>query len=329
MKDIANEMTFSDHHGVQFWDFNDITTQPELWHHLITEMAEHHKDDQIDLIIGLDARGFLIAGALEFALGVGSVTARKPGKLPGETVSIEYGKEYIEQDENGKEVRKCDVLHLQTKHIRPGMRVLIVDDVLATGGTAEACASLVEQLGATVVGITVVIELPELGARGTKLSKHAVHSFISIVEGTAVADVEYCVDILAVEENNGQLILIERQNFPEGIAMPGGRIEHGETVEQAVVRELLEETGCWHGPLQFTGVLSGIDRDPRGVKISIVMQTTVDASDAIGEVVEGKPITLIKRILSPEHLPTNDEFVFGHGECVRKNWTPSIQTDAA
>ena len=319
MQDIANGMTYSTHHDVQFWDFNSITASGEKWRLLIDTIAEHHKDDTIDMIIGLDARGFLLSGALGYALGADHVTARKAGKLPGETIYEEYGKEYVEANKHGQQ-KAHDQLHLQTAYIEPGMKVLVLDDVLATGGTAEACCKLIERLGATVAGVTVVIELPELGGRGNKLAAYPVHSLISIVEGTPVVDIEYCVDILATDSATEELILIERKSDPKGIAMPGGRIEKGESVESAAVRELAEETNCVTDSVTYTGVLSGLTRDPRGVKVSTVVKVSVDSSSAQGEVVAGKTRTDIKRIPTRAHLPEIAEFVLGHGECLEKYW---------
>ena len=320
MQVIANGLTYSDHHDVQFWDFNSITTDSAKWKLLIDMIAEHHKDDEIDMIIGLDARGFLLSGALGYAMGINHVSARKAGKLPGETIYEEYGKEYVETDESGN-VKERDQLHLQTAYIKPGMRVLILDDVLATGGTAEACCKLVERLGATVAGITVVIELPELGGRGEKLLPYPVHSFITIMEGQPLVGVEYCVDMFTQCKMTGALLLIERLGEVPGIAMPGGRIDPGESALTAAERELAEETGAVATDFTYVTTLTGIARDPRGPKVSIVMETVAHVGPLAGEVGKTDPFW----VNSQSDLPPAETFVFAHGQVVHDTWAATLQ----
>lgn len=120
--------------------------------------------DEIDVVVGIEARGFLAGMITAQRLGVGFVAARKPGKLPGEITRIEYALEY-----------GSDVLEMQAGSIAADDRVVIIDDVIATGGTASAAASLVQGLGAEVVEIRAVIELMALGGR-KMLEPHAVHS---------------------------------------------------------------------------------------------------------------------------------------------------------
>jgi adenine phosphoribosyltransferase len=324
MQDIANGLTYSAHHDVQFWDFNSITTDNQKWKLLIDTLAEHHKDDEIDMIIGLDARGFLLSGALGFAMSTDHVSARKAGKLPGKTIYEEYGKEYVETDENGN-VKERDQLHLQTKYIKPGMRVLILDDVLATGGTAEACCKLVERLGAVVAGVTVVIELPELGGRGEKLSAYPVHSLITIMEAQPLVGVEYCVDLFTRCKMTDTLLLIERLEEVPGIAMPGGRIEKGESAFHAAKRELGEETGAFADGFSYIATLTGITRDPRGPKVSIVLETIVNIGSLTGEVNKTEPFL----VTSQAELPPVDAFVFAHGQLVHQTWPTVIEKEAA
>lgn len=131
--------------------FRDITTllkDGEGYRALIDELAASLGDEKVDLVIGPEARGFVIGSALAYALGAGFVIARKPGKLPCKTMRYEYGLEY-----------GSDVLEIHEDAIRPGQRVVIVDDLLATGGTALATAKLVEQAGGIVVGFRFAIEL--------------------------------------------------------------------------------------------------------------------------------------------------------------------------
>ncbi|MCA0143474.1 adenine phosphoribosyltransferase [Blastococcus sp. LR1] len=117
-----------------------------------------------DVVVGVEARGFLLAAAVALDAGVGVVPVRKAGKLPRERVAADYVLEY-----------GTATLELHTDSIRPGQRVLVVDDVLATGGTLAAAVALVEQLGGVVAGVAVVVELAALGGR-ERLQPHAVHA---------------------------------------------------------------------------------------------------------------------------------------------------------
>jgi adenine phosphoribosyltransferase len=121
-------------------------------------------DPGFDVVVGVEARGFLLAAAVALQAGVGVVPVRKAGKLPRERLSADYTLEY-----------GSATLELHTDSIRPGQRVLLVDDVLATGGTLAAAVSLVEQLGGVLTAVSVVIELVALGGR-ERVSPHTVHS---------------------------------------------------------------------------------------------------------------------------------------------------------
>ena len=134
--------------GVLFRDITTLLKDKDGYHELINTIAESLKDRQVDLVIGPEARGFVIGAALAYALGAGFVLARKPGKLPCETMRYEYGLEY-----------GSDVLEIHKDSIQPGQKVVIVDDLLATGGTALATVKLVEQAGGEVVGLRFAIEL--------------------------------------------------------------------------------------------------------------------------------------------------------------------------
>ena len=117
-----------------------------------------------DVVAGVEARGFLLAAAVALAAGTGVIPVRKAGKLPREVVSAEYGLEY-----------GTATLELHTDSVRPGQRVLLVDDVLATGGTLEAAIALVERLGGVVTAVAVVVELTALGGR-QRIAPHPVHA---------------------------------------------------------------------------------------------------------------------------------------------------------
>ncbi len=134
--------------GVLFRDVTTLLKDKEGYHALIETIADSLRDRQVDLVVGPEARGFVIGAALAYALNAGFVLARKPGKLPCETMRYEYGLEY-----------GTDVLEIHKDAIHPGQKVVIVDDLLATGGTALATIKLAEMAGGEVVGVRFAIEL--------------------------------------------------------------------------------------------------------------------------------------------------------------------------
>ncbi|NLI15943.1 MAG: adenine phosphoribosyltransferase, partial [candidate division Zixibacteria bacterium] len=134
--------------------------------YVIDHLYERYKDKKLDAIVGIESRGFIFCGALADRLKVAFIPARKPGKLPAETISESYDLEY------GKAT-----LEMHKDAIKRGMRVLVVDDLLATGGTIEAACKLVERLGGEVVEIWVLIELSFLNGR-KKIAKYPCHSLI-------------------------------------------------------------------------------------------------------------------------------------------------------
>ena len=152
--------------GIVFKDIMPLLADPESFRATVEALAEFAEPRRPDIILGAEARGFILGGALAYHLGAGFVAARKPGKLPWETVSAEYELEY-----------GMDSLELHADAIARGARVLVHDDLLATGGTARAKTSLVEQLGGEVVGVAFVIELAFLNGRD-KLTGYDVHSLI-------------------------------------------------------------------------------------------------------------------------------------------------------
>jgi len=151
--------------GVLFRDITTLLKDKDGYHELINTIAESLKGQQVDLVIGPEARGFVIGAALAYALGAGFVLARKPGKLPCETMRYEYGLEY-----------GSDVLEIHKDSIQPGQKVVIVDDLLATGGTALATVKLVEQAGGEVVGLRFAIELSSEFDGRTPLKGYDVQS---------------------------------------------------------------------------------------------------------------------------------------------------------
>jgi adenine phosphoribosyltransferase len=153
--------------GVGFKDISPLLQDPEALRQAVGDLAGSTKKRGADLVLGAEARGFWLGPAIAVEAGCGFVAARRPGKLPPQTVSATYALEYGE-----------NTLEVAADAIRSGARVVIHDDVLATGGTVEAIAGLVEQLGGTVVGVNFVIELSFLGGRG-RLENYDLFSLIT------------------------------------------------------------------------------------------------------------------------------------------------------
>ena len=152
--------------GIVFKDVMPLIADAAYFHETITRLAEWSRPRNPDLILGAEARGFIFGAALAYDLGAGFVAARKPGKLPWETVSATYELEY-----------GTDSLEMHRDAVTPGARVIVLDDVLATGGTARAKVELVEEMGGVVAGVLFVIELTFLHGR-ERLEGHDVHSLI-------------------------------------------------------------------------------------------------------------------------------------------------------
>jgi adenine phosphoribosyltransferase len=152
--------------GIVFKDIMPLLEDPEALRDAVERLAEFAEPRRPDLVLGAEARGFILGGALAYRLGTGFVAARKPGKLPWRTVSVQYALEY-----------GVDSLELHDDAIPPGTRVLVHDDLLATGGTARAKVDLVERMGGVVVGVAFLIELEFLNGR-EHLAGHDVFSLI-------------------------------------------------------------------------------------------------------------------------------------------------------
>ena len=153
--------------GIVFKDIMPLLANAQAFHQAVEQLAEWAEPRKPDIVLGAEARGFITGGALAERLGAGFVPARKPGKLPWRTVSAKYALEY-----------GFDALELHADAIGKGQRVLVHDDVLATGGTAAAKCELVERLGGEVVGVLFLIELDFLHGR-ERLSAYDVHSLIT------------------------------------------------------------------------------------------------------------------------------------------------------
>ena len=140
--------------GILFYDITTLLKDPVGFAQLIDTLAQYYIDKEIDLVLGIEARGFIFGPALAYRLNAGFVPVRKPKKLPGPTVRVTYDLEY-----------GSDALEIHADAIEPGQRVVLVDDLLATGGTMEATIKLVQQLGGEIAGLAFAIELDFLKGR--------------------------------------------------------------------------------------------------------------------------------------------------------------------
>jgi adenine phosphoribosyltransferase len=156
--------------GIQFKDITTLLADPASFQRAIDLMAHRHFDERIDAVIGVEARGFIMGAAMAYKLGTGVILVRKPGKLPYKTVSATYALEY------GK-----DRLEIHEDAIRKGMRVIVADDVLATGGTMEAVVGLLEKLGAEIVECCFLAELTALKGR-SRLKGRKVFSLLKYTD---------------------------------------------------------------------------------------------------------------------------------------------------
>jgi adenine phosphoribosyltransferase len=151
--------------GIMFRDITTLFEDPYGLSEVIDSFAAEFQDKKIDMIAGIEARGFVIGPAVSVALGIGFVTIRKQGKLPAETIGVEYELEY-----------GTDVIEIHKDAVKPGSRVLIMDDLIATGGTALAAIDLVEKIGAEVAGCAFIIDLPDLGG-AQKIRDRGIEEF--------------------------------------------------------------------------------------------------------------------------------------------------------
>lgn len=153
--------------GVNFKDITTLLQDGPTFKYVIDKMTEPFIDAKIDKIVVLDARGFLLGTPIAYNLGVGVCIIRKKGKLPYKTIEESYQKEY-----------GPDTLAIHIDTIKPGERILIVDDLLATGGTLQAATKLVERSGGEIVGVSLIIDLPFLGG-SEKLTQYDIHHLVS------------------------------------------------------------------------------------------------------------------------------------------------------
>ena len=152
--------------GILFYDITTLLKQGNCFTRAIDALTEPYKGKKIDVVLGMEARGFIFAPTVAYALGAGFVPVRKPGKLPAEKLQVNYELEY-----------GTDSLEIHKDAVMPGQRALIVDDLIATGGTAKAVAEMTESIGAKVVGLAFMVELTFLNGR-KKINGYDIHSLL-------------------------------------------------------------------------------------------------------------------------------------------------------
>lgn len=166
LKKLIREVPDYPKPGILFYDLTTLLKDKRGFHLLVDSLCEHYADQKVDVVVGVEARGFIFAPALAYRLGAGFVPVRKPKKLPSATAKVTYELEY-----------GTDTLEIHKDAIQPGQSVILSDDLLATGGTAAATVDLVRQLGGNVVGAAFAVELNFLNGR-TKLPGVDVFSMI-------------------------------------------------------------------------------------------------------------------------------------------------------
>lgn len=153
--------------GIIFRDISPLMANGEAYREATKQIVDYAKELDVDMVVGPEARGFIVGCPVAYEMGIGFAPVRKPGKLPREVVSADYEKEY-----------GIDTLTMHSDAVKPGDRVLICDDLLATGGTIKATIELVEKLGGVVVGCAFLIELDELNGRGKIGDKYDVKTLM-------------------------------------------------------------------------------------------------------------------------------------------------------
>lgn len=152
--------------GIEFRDLTTLFQNGPGFRAAIQAMVDYHRQLEVEVVVGVESRGFILGAPIALELGTGFVPIRKPGKLPGKTVGIEYQLEY-----------GTDRLEIHADAIEQGARVLVVDDLLATGGTMDAACTLTEQVGGKVVGCSVVVELVDLKGRD-RICRYPIHKLV-------------------------------------------------------------------------------------------------------------------------------------------------------
>ena len=166
LKSMIREVPDFPKPGILFYDITTLLKDPVGLHAAVDVLANHYVEGKVDCVVGIEARGFIFAPTVAYRLNAGFVPVRKPNKLPAATARAAYNLEY-----------GTDALEIHRDAISPGQNILVIDDLLATGGTAAAVAGLIESLGGKVAGLGFLIELEFLGGRA-KLSKYDVHAVL-------------------------------------------------------------------------------------------------------------------------------------------------------
>lgn len=166
LKAVIREIPDWPKKGILFYDVTTLLKEGRCFRQAIDALTEPYRNQQVDLVLGIEARGFIFAPSVAYALNAGFVPVRKPGKLPAAKLQVNYQLEY-----------GTDTLEIHEDAVKPGQRVIIVDDLIATGGTAKAVAEMVENMEATVVGLAFLVELTFLNGRD-KLGKYDIHSLL-------------------------------------------------------------------------------------------------------------------------------------------------------
>jgi adenine phosphoribosyltransferase len=166
LKKLIREIPDYPKPGILFYDLTTLLQDPRGFHSVVDQLCDHYAGRNVDVVAGIEARGFIFAPALAYRLGAGFVPVRKPKKLPWKTASVTYSLEY-----------GTDQLDIHADAVRPGQRVLLCDDLLATGGTAAAAIKLIRQLGGEIAGAAFAVELSFLNGR-SKLTGIDVFSLL-------------------------------------------------------------------------------------------------------------------------------------------------------
>ena len=167
LEDRIRDIPDFPHKGVLFKDITPLLQDPVAFRDAMNRLAAHYKDAGIEAVVGVESRGFIFGAPLAYLLNTGFVPVRKFGKLPSQTVNVEYALEY-----------GTNIVEIHMDAIKPGQKVLIVDDLLATGGTVAAARELVEKLGGQIMGIAFLAELSYLKGR-ERLNGHDVFALIT------------------------------------------------------------------------------------------------------------------------------------------------------
>jgi len=154
LKDYVRDIPDFPKKGILFHDVTTLFKNPQAFSYVVNNLYDVYKNTKPDYIVAIEARGFILGSALALRLGCGFIPVRKPGKLPADTISEEYSLEY-----------GTDKVEIHKDALRPGEKVVVVDDLVATGGTLLAGVKLVQKLGATIIGVASIIDMPELGGR--------------------------------------------------------------------------------------------------------------------------------------------------------------------